>query len=267
MEFLEAISPGWVGSLIGLIGLIGLVVTIFLYRASRIGPRPAYKYRALRLIGGEEQALPEEVTVLFIDKKVEQLTKTHIVLWNSGKATIHGENIVADEPLRLEFSKDSEVLNVQVLSFTRKPNKFTVNINARSPNEVICSFDYLDAEDGAVIEILHTDRERYPKVRGAIKGVPKGILNWGRIVTSSHTLRLRFRTFRIMVIAMLFFGVFFAASGFLKPAIPEFWTKELEWSRWLYAGLGLLYIFVSSYILWDSRRRFPKSLSIEDIEW
>ena len=175
MEFLKALSPSWVGSLIGLLGLIGLVISFFLYKASRIGPRPAYQYQALRLIGGEEQALPEEVTVLLRDKKVEQLTNTHIILWNSGNATINGENIVANEPLRLEFSKDSEVLNAQVLRFTRTSNKFTVNINPHSPNEVIFSFDYLEAEDGAVIGILHTDRERYPKVWGAIKGVPKGV--------------------------------------------------------------------------------------------
>lgn len=65
MEFLEAISPGWVGSLIGLIGLIGLIITFFLYRASRIGPRPVYQYQALRLIGRAEHTLPEEVTVLY----------------------------------------------------------------------------------------------------------------------------------------------------------------------------------------------------------
>lgn len=177
MEFLKALSEGWVGSLIGLIGLIGLVVTFVLYRASRVGPRPVYQYQALRLIGGAEHELPEEVTVLFGDKKVQRLAKTHIVIWNSGRATLNGKNIVADDPLRLEFSEDSEVLSARLLNFTRQANKFTVNIHPRCPNRVICSFDYLDAGDGAAIELLHTDEKRYPKVQGSIRGVPKGVLN------------------------------------------------------------------------------------------
>lgn len=267
MEFLEAISPGWVGSLIGILGLIGLVITYFLYRASRIGPRPVYKYQALRLIGESEQELPEDITILFRNKKLQRLTKTHIILWNSGKTILNGENIVADDPLRLEFSEDSEVLSARLLNFTRQANKFTVNIHPHYQNQVILSFDYLDVNDGAVIEILHTDRERYPKVHGVIRGVPKGILNWGRFVAGTHIIRVPFRDFRIMLIAMLFFGVCFTTYGFFKSIMPEILTKEFEYLRWVYAGGGLLWIFVSSRILWDSRRRFPKSLSIEAIEW
>lgn len=266
MEFLEAISPGWVGSLIGILGLTGLVITYFLYRASRISPRPVYKYQALRLIGGSKQELPEDITILFRDKKVQRLTKTHIILWNSGKTTLNGENIVADDPLRLEFSEDSEVLSARVLNFTRQANKLTVNTHPHYKNQVICSFDYLEANDGAVIEILHTDRERYPKVHGVIRGVPKGILNWGRFVAGTHIIRVPFKHFKIWGFNMLFFGVLFAVYGFLKPILPDFLTEELEWSRWIYVGMGLLLIFTYSHILWDSRRRFPKSLSIETIE-
>ena len=266
MEFLEAISPGWVGSLIGLLGLIGFVITLFLYRASRIGPRLVYKYEALRLIGDSEQELPEDITILFRDKKVQRLTKTRIILWNSGKATLTGDNIVVDDPLRLEFSENSEVLSARILNFTRQANKVTVNIHPHYQNQVICSFDYLDANDGAVIEILHTDRKSYPEVCGVIRGIPKGILNWGRFVAGTHTLRVPFRAFRIMLIVMLFSGVCFTTCGFFEPIMPEFMTKDLEWSRWGYAGGGLLWVLTSSYILWDSRRRFPKALSIEAIE-
>lgn len=48
-----------------IIGIVGLLVGYILYRASRIGPRPVYQSRALRLIGKEERALPEDVEILF----------------------------------------------------------------------------------------------------------------------------------------------------------------------------------------------------------
>lgn len=270
MEFLEAISPGWVGSLIGLIGVIGLVTTFLLYRASRVGPRLAYQYQALRLIGREQQALPEEVTILFRHKKVQRLTKTHIILWNSGKATVNGENIVDDEPLRLEFNKGCEVLSARVLRVTRESNKFTANINPHSPNEVICSFDYLDAGDGAVIELLHTDEKRYPKVQGTIRGIPKGVLSWGRTLPSGKPKDFPLpliTNLRTMLIIGLFVGMFLVVYGFLRPIIPEFLTSEGDWSRWLLVTFGLIIIAGYSLLLWVSRRRFPKSLLTEDTEW
>ena len=265
MEFIKALSQGWVGSLIG---LIGLVIAFLLYRASRVGPRPVYHTQALRLIGREEQALPEEVTVLFRDKKVERLTKTYIILWNSGKATVNGENIVVEDPLRLEFSEDSEVLSARVLNFTRRANNFTVNINPRCPNQVICSFDYLDAGDGAAIELLHTDEKRYPKVQGSIRGIPKGLLSRGRIFLSPERegFPFRVRTLKIVLIAQLFYGMLLVAYGFLRLMIIEPMTLEWQWVGWFVAVSGLIIIGVCSSLLWVTRRRFPKALSIEDIE-
>ena len=268
MQFLEVISPGWVGSLIGLIGLIGLIATFFLYRASRIGPRPVYQYRAFRLIGREEQALPEEVTILYQDKKVERLTRAHIILWNSGKTTLNGESIVADDPLRLEFSGDGEVLSANIVAFTRRSNKFMAKINLNSTNEVICTFDYLDAGDGAVIELLHTDEKRYPKVQGTIRGVPKGILDWGRVIPSrtQKDVPFPFPNQKIMNIIVLTSGILLIAIGVLGPILPAPFTLKPGGARWTFLAMGLLYFFTASFLLWVRRRRFPKSLTIEDIE-
>jgi len=236
MEFLEALNPGWVGSLIAFLGLIGLIVTFFLYRASRIGPRPVYQYQALRLIGRKGQALPEDVTVLFRDKKVQRLTKTYIVLWNSGRAVVNGDNIVADDPLRIVFSEGTEVLSARVINFTRESNKFRADINRDLANEVICNFDYLDAGDGAAIELVHTDDKRYPEVAGSIRGIPKGVLDWGKILFPMPSYFLQqmptiFKivnepiVFRIICVLAIFFGIFCIIYGFLKPPMPEFITS------------------------------------------
>lgn len=276
MEFLKALSYGWVSSLIGLIGLIGVVITYLLYRASRIGPRPVYQYRALRLIGRAGQALPEEVIVLFRDKKVQRLTKTHIVLWNSGTAIVKGENIVTDDPLRLEFSKDSEVLSVRILTSTHQWNKFTANINPDSPNEVICDFDYLNAKDGVVLELLHTAKERSPSVQGTIRGVPKGLLNWGHIFPSPElqTSPLRLISFlqhpiarKSLMVFGLLSGMFFVAYGAIKPTMIGLITGGTnDWPAWIFVMFGVIFIIGYSHLLWTTRRRFPKSLSIEDTE-
>jgi len=48
----DVLSPGWVGSVIG---LVGMVIALILYKASLVGARPVYQRRALRLIGPDRQ--------------------------------------------------------------------------------------------------------------------------------------------------------------------------------------------------------------------
>jgi hypothetical protein len=181
-----------------------------LIQASRIGPRPTYQYRALRLVRKGERAFPEEVEITFKGKSVIQLTMTHIILWNSGKAMLEGKNIVTDDPLRLEFNKPAEILRARVLKSTRESNKFKVEINPSSSNVVVCSFDYLDPGDGVVIELLHTVDDRFPKIMGTIRGVPKGVLNWGRIIPSRRrTLPYPFKSNKAILLFLFCIGMIY----------------------------------------------------------
>lgn len=274
MGFLKALfSQGWVGTLIGIIiGIIGVTISFFLYKASQIGPRLVYQVHALRLIEKERKVLSEEVDICFKGKSVSRLTKTYIVLWNSGKAMINGENIVEDDPLKLEISENAEVLQARTLKVTREANKFTVKINPHSLNEVICNFDYLDPGDGAVIELLHTDEKRYPGVQGTIRGLPRGVLNWGRISPSGSQFHLfSFKNYRTALFFMLFIGVIMLTGGtveFLYPHQQSLFADPFNrWiGRWFFMIFGPIYTFLSSLALWATRRRFPKSLAIKDIE-
>ena len=237
MQFL---SQGWVGSLIG---IISIVIAYILYRASRIGPRPVFQYRSINLIEKEKQALPSDVEIFFRGKKVSRLTKTYIIFWNSGKSTLYGKDIVDDDPLRFSFGKDAEILRARIPKITKKMNKFEARINPKSPNEVIINFDYLDPNDGAVIEILHTSIQRTPECKGTIRGVPKGILNWGRLPYDVLPYR------RYLPLTITFLMVFIILAWFLN--------------EWVLVIFGLFYF---SAPLWIYRKRYPKSLSIEDVE-
>lgn len=259
METLKAfLSQGWVGILVGILG--ALLIALLFYRASRIGPRPSYQLKALRLIAEDERALPQEVEILFKGMSVPRLTTTHVIFWNSGRAMLDGKRIVDANPLRLEFSKDAQVLRARIAKTTRETNEFEVKINDKSPNEVICHFDYLEVGDGVVIELLHTAEERYPEVQGTIRGVPKGILNWGGFRTSRGPRR-------IMLYTMLITGAAFIVVGiFVAPHFREPSASAESVPVWVWLIMGLLYISFPLFTLLTNRRRFPKSLTIEDIE-
>jgi len=264
MELIEFLSQGWVGSLIGIVGLlIGIISIVIAYRVSRIGPRPVFQYRSINLIEKEKQALPSDVEIFFGGKKVSRLTKTYIIFWNSGKSTLYGKDIVDDNPLRFSFGKDAEILRARIPKITKKMNKFEARINPKSPNEVIINFDYLDPNDGAVIEILHTSIQRTPECKGTIRGVPNGILNWGRLPYNVFLTMLQKAFLSVLSLLCLFFlGIRIFFVGILDH------ESEL-------VILGLLYLISASslclYLIPASplciyRRRYPKSLSIEDVE-
>jgi hypothetical protein len=265
MDFWKFLNQNWIGSLIG---LISIIIAVCIYRASRVGARPVYQRRALRLIGVKEQALPEEVSVLFKGKNVPRLTKTYIILWNSGKATIEGKAIVTDDPLRLEFNDGSEVLSAQVIKQTHTPNKFVVNINQQSTNVVFFNFEYLNTQDGVTLELLHTSPERYPQVKGSIKGIPKGISDWGAV-----SFQRIYRGFpnniftpKFSSIFGIIMGIFFVLLGVFEPIKTESSPPPDISAKWVFIGFGALFIATYSLFLWLRRRRFPKSLSLEDIE-
>ena len=281
MEFLKTIfSQGWISSLIG---IIGIIIGLLFYRASRIGPRLVYQLRASRLIGLKEQELPKEAEIVFKGKSVLRLTKAHIVFWNAGKATLDGEKIVTGDPLRLEFNEGTEVVKVRIPKRTRKANNFTARVDPDSANKVICGFDYLDPGDGAVIELLHTDEERHPKIQGSIRGLLKGVSNRAVVSLSSEHEEL------IILIAGIFLIVFAIIEPFLEPLIkspPDFFRSlmlflEKPLTRYktvspppfppffalvamFLVGVGM--VFYSLLLILRARRQLPKSLMIEDFE-
>ena len=67
----DFLNQGWVGSLVG---IIGVIVGLFLYKRSTRTATPAYQKSSLRLLGQNEDILPEEVTVFFKDEEIARLT-------------------------------------------------------------------------------------------------------------------------------------------------------------------------------------------------
>ena len=82
---LELLNQGWIGSILG---FLGIIVGLLLYRSSKIGARPTCQMKSLRLIGGDEQALPSEIEIRFKDKNIPRITNTKIITITKTKEII-----------------------------------------------------------------------------------------------------------------------------------------------------------------------------------
>jgi hypothetical protein len=114
------LSPGWVGSAIGLAGILVAVIT---YRRSLEGAKPVCIARSLSLLNVKGQMLPNDIEVRFSGSPVERLTKTELIVCNSGRRFLNGNDIVADDPIRFVFGGTGAILSANVSRTTKITNK------------------------------------------------------------------------------------------------------------------------------------------------
>jgi len=254
----ELLAFFWNSPVVGVLAIALAIIFFILNRRARIGPRLTYYKETVKLIGGDNPALPNDVEMSFRGQRIPMLSRTRIVIWNNGTATIEGSHIVTSDPLRLVFSPDAQVFQASVIGSTRSVNAFRVD--PVHPNVVDWAFDYLDAGDGAVIELLHTDQEKYPKLEGSVRGIPKGAKDGG-------PLPLLGRERRWGVVAgfsLTGLGALILAGAALWPEVlrtspfPEWFDRAVERIMAFILGLALSTIGIGA--LWLTTHRLPEKL-------
>jgi hypothetical protein len=267
--FLASLPSGWwIGPSIG---LIGILIGYILNRRSRIGPRLVYQQQALRLLGSASPILPEEVEIYFKNQKVPLIARSRVVLWNSGTQTIRSADIVSDDPIRVVVSQESQVLQARVIASTRPVVKFHVRLQPCVSNSVVCEFDFLDPDDGAIIEILHTDEANYPNILGTIRGMPRGLRDWGGRVPYVEVFRMQIPHNVNVGLALLIYLFLAGPSFILLGSRPEwltpFWQPDfITMLRVVGVLYGTTMIVMGIWLCWRLRHRLPKKLQIDASE-
>lgn len=278
-EIFEFFNQGWVGSLIGLVGIILGIVGIFSYKISKSIAKPSYQKSSLRLIGRNEDNLPKDVKVTYKGNEVDRLTKTTLTIWNNGSETLDGGDVVESDPLLISFKANDKILSYKILKKTKNANAFFLKSYKNSTNKLHFEFEYLDPDDGVVIELLHDSEERYPEFSGTIKGLPSGFVDQGRILQKKRNNlkgplkvllnrpKVVFVTTLVMGLAMIAFGLLpQEARDFIVGFLSEKSTKKsIEQQPIFFVVLGVLYTSMPAFMLWARRKKFPKQLDVTEI--
>jgi hypothetical protein len=173
----EALNQNWLSTTVGLIGLIVGSIGIFLAFSFRPRPRLAAQVNSLELVGVDDAVLPNEIEFLYRGKKVPKVTLSRIAIWNIGNTTLRGDQIVESDPLRVVMAEGSNLLEVGILNRTREVNGFSTFPRSDRLNEFVCTYDYLDPGDGALIQVIHTGTADV-EFAGTIRGIQKPVLNF-----------------------------------------------------------------------------------------
>jgi hypothetical protein len=291
----EFFNQGWVGSTIGIIGtLIGVVSLLYSY-FSKKKASPSFQKESSRLIGHKNNELPGEIRVFYQEIPLSRLTRSTFIFWNDGNETLSKEDITSGDPIAISVANDERILSFQVTKLSRKINNIQVLRCDGVENSIILEFDFLDKNDGAVIEILHDGKELHPKVTGTVKGLKSGIADLGvaRNYKPNENKERNPIIFlsksKFPLYAMIAFGLILTSSTFF----PNDFIKRINDAPILfiynilgidhssqdvysdtYFGihkfkiastfLGLLYLALPISILWSRRRKYPKELLQDD---
>lgn len=163
----------WVGVLIGfLLFLLSIPIGYFFYLKGRSFARLTYSTVDNEVIaptGGENSKL--EVTYNKIS--VLRVTTTNFAIWNSGTTTIHGDQIVRRDHLRISSADYGKILEADTRDHSRSVIQASVTVHEDRQSAAI-NFDFLDPGDGFRINIVHSGDLGSLTLMGTVKGLPSG---------------------------------------------------------------------------------------------
>ena len=259
-ELIRLLASPWVAT------IAGWALAVFLYRRSRISGIIAIQSHEVSMIGGGDAVFPAEISVQYRGTPVPRLTSSTVCIWNAGRKTVKGADIVPHDPLQLRFGGD--VLDVKVKKVSRGVVRITVGTSPETGETVRYGFEFLDPGDGGVLEVLHTGSAKAPECSGTIMGIPKGLQYWGRAWGSSASSRRDRKVNRFVFTVMFILGLVLIVTGILGdqyieevlPFLPD--LSEPDMPGWAQVLFGLLASSFSALLLWGLGRRSPSSLDV-----
>jgi hypothetical protein len=158
-----------VGGVIGAAITLGVAYLFYVLQTKRASPTLASRSFSWPIVARSEQDGSRDIEIRYRGSAIPRLSRSRIAVWNPGWAVIDAENVAEADPLAFRF-RDGEVLDADVVSTNRAAPMFEVDV---VEGACVVRFDFLDHEDGAMIDVLHTAQATAPSWSGTAKGMPK----------------------------------------------------------------------------------------------
>jgi hypothetical protein len=181
---IEYILSNWVGLLItSVITFVGAS----LYKSKKY-KRIAYTIKSVRIF---QKVNIAKLTILFENQKIPRLTQSYFLFWNMEKQTINEENVPkGNHELKIMLNDKSlyEIYQAEIVCYNNDANNIRIDYNKKS---IIIKYEYLDHNEGAIIEILHSAKSN------------NDFTVTGKIKDSKPFKRIKYSSYEISVISAL----------------------------------------------------------------
>ncbi|MBU0509338.1 hypothetical protein KKH27_10930 [bacterium] len=161
-----ALNSPWI-SLCGLIiGLLGLL----LFLRSKRDKRPCFAQRSTNILTDLKSSFGA-IEVTYESQPIQSFTSTRIAFWNEGRETINRADIPSGAPITIRVGEGHRILEVKTVFRVEEANQMDIHISDSEARQAAISFEYLDQDQGGVVEILHTGTSDSDiSISGLVKG-------------------------------------------------------------------------------------------------
>jgi hypothetical protein len=254
-------SETWFGSALG---IIGIALAYLFYRKSRSVSKLSFQFDSTSIVGFSDSKFPDQLKISYNNEEIPRVTKERFVFWNSGNITVSGSQIVASDPFRIELCGDGKILSAIISKVSREVNGVACSISETDPKKVVVIYDFLDPNDGFIVEIIHSGNENESKICGTLRSLPEGIKSRGRANFSNGRTKKDYAYYSILTVSilMVIIGLF---RPELSKVFPRFYTSKPQdpsTISWITVGMGFLYIILPTVIMWSKRRVYPAKLEL-----
>jgi hypothetical protein len=195
------------------LGIIGLIAGYIFYRRGLRTKEPCWSMKTETLIEGYSAKF-QDLKILYQDKQIENLSVSRIAFWNRGRETIEFDDIPQKAPPLIVARGEAEILDAKVIQQTNRSSDFSVHLSDNGKYAQIL-FDYIDNEQGAVFQVIHTGTSPIDiedlQVWGDIKGAKRISFKTTYTTPLVGWIMAGFSTF-----ILWFFTISYIVVGFLK---------------------------------------------------
>jgi hypothetical protein len=149
--------------------VVSLGLAIYFYFKSQRNREPCWAIRTRTLVE-ERSSKFIGLEISYRGVPVETLSVSRALFWNNGAETINSVDITAGNPLRWKAKNGVKILDATLLSANNDANQFAEPAVVNE-DEVPILFDYIDRDQGALYQIVHTGTGNWSiALMGTIKG-------------------------------------------------------------------------------------------------
>lgn len=139
----------------GIFGVIvGIILAVGTIRYSDKKKLLTYAYKQKAVIQDFKNKI-NELEITYKGNPIKDLTLTSIGIWSKGRGIIKKSEIASKEPLEIHLSGD--IVGDPVISFEKTPSN-QISLKKKGRKTIIIDFDFLEFEDGAVVQVFHTSK-------------------------------------------------------------------------------------------------------------
>ena len=166
------INNPWMALFVFIIALLGIVLTIIFGLKSLKRKWPRTEMKSSNLIDNFISNY-SGLKIKLNDHDCENMTVTKIVFWNKGRDTINNSDITTTDKLTIKAGDGVKIFAAEVIKTVNNANNFKI-YEVDNLSKVSFDFEYLDKDEGAVMQIIHSGKDSDDLViSGTIKGFGK----------------------------------------------------------------------------------------------